>query len=273
MSEQLVTSCVRIGEALTPNTTAQEQVRISDYRNFPTGKENRAWQYVARINDPSLRATYAEMMTNACNNSHVLYSMDYRTEVYNWIKSSELEDIANLDVDKHCDCSSLAAALLLYVGIDISQPSTSSLYGALSETGKFTIYDSIDYTMACDKLLVGDILWYSIGHFEVDPSTGKKEWVREAGHAAVVVYSEYDNSTEEYIDIPLKDRNQCYGRVTDSTSMTSDGAQRPQPDTVPINLCYLSDLELFLTGAAITGGKAIGVKNAESAKYIIVDNA
>lgn len=262
-------SPVKLGQALTSKASEQEQVKITNYSSFWNTIDSgygHPWQYVARINNEEARFVYADVVSKACNNPFIQYSMNNRYELYNYIKANGLIDPANINVVLHCDCSSFAQAMLLYIGIDLGTPTNTA--GMLSyftaHLDLFTILDSNDVLLGCQQLLVGDILWFPAGTWNVQDQV----WVKGVGHAAVVVYSEYDKNALEYVEAVDKARRQGYGRVTSDGEYVCDGSERSNPDSAPVDLCGLSDLELFIIGAYITGGPAVTRPHGHSDKTI-----
>lgn len=255
--------CV-LGHAVGPGGSSSPSSEVCFWDWYISEKtKNGAWDKVFRLKDPTIRHAYAQKMIDACNNNNVRYWPDYeyrstqRREVYNWIKNNNLAEISTLNTVKYCDCSSLATALLLYFGIDVGTPTTYSIVNedALEKTGKFFVYETTDFTMCAKNLLLGDILVYN------NPN-------REAGHAAVVVHSTYDMTSNDYVDKPVFERDINEGRFSEPNVYASNGPTRPNPSQVPVNLCDLSDFELFLLGAYITGGGAATFKAFKSAKSV-----
>ena len=261
--------CV-VGNAVGPygSSHPESEVCFDDFYK-PARAKNGCWDKVIRLKDPSIRHTYAQAMIKACNNNYIRYNQgtsasgySERRQVYNWIKDNGKPDISTLNTVKYCDCSSLASALLLYVNIDVGTPSTYGIIyeDVLEKTGKFITFETSDYTQCAENLLIGDILVYN------NPSYGSNG----AGHAAVVVYSTYDKTSEDYVDEPVFERDINAGRYTTPGNYASAGPTRPEPTVVPENLCQLSDFELFLLGAYITGGGAVTLRGLVPAKSVDV---
>lgn len=213
-----------------------------------------SWDYVARLNDPSLAAVLVSKMNIALNNHNIIYfernHESQRDELYDFVKAGG--DIATLNTTKHCDCSALVSALLLYCGIDIGCANTASMYKGFCNKD-VTVFSNYNITNHAEYLKVGDIVWRS-------------KDLHPGGHAMTVVYSNYDIDAPEYEDIPLVERNINYGRLCVQSTYVSDGASIR--DTAPSDLNELSDMELFILGAMITGGEAILIEGGASSVVI-----
>lgn len=253
-----VESDVKIGNARGVYYNRADDVVVQNWYNRAS---RGGWDYCARLKSGSA-STIAEYMIKACNNNNVVYMErasgggyieSQRYEVYDWIKNNggSIRDIGTLSETKHCDCSSLASAMLLYAGIDVGQPNTSSMYNAISKTGKFDIFDNNRQRFGALDLRVGDIIW--------SPTRQEGQY----GHAAIVVETPSELT-------PIEERNTGFGRPSESNVYTMN---RPDPvvEQAPMDLTQYNDMQLFLLGAIITGGEAAVTLFGKSAKSFLPD--
>lgn len=242
------------------------------------------WRFVARAINQQDRATMAagamavyKKYIEQSSPRLIYYTQNKydRRELFDWVAQGN--PISSISSPKGCDCSSMVCAVVRLItdkayivhtggGRDDAGNWTSAESGLISmfkKTGKFEILTDSSYISQSSKLLAGDILvkpkWYISSSGD---DTG--------GHAATVVYSEYDDTTQEYVNEPIEDRAQNAGRVTIDFNFASFGPRRgfpypppqepvPVPTDAPTDFAGLSDFELFMLGAFITGGKALAV--------------
>lgn len=257
--------------------------------NLPAGATKRAeggWRYVARSFNPVDRAelaagamaVYNKFMEDTSNRLIYYTNGSHRTDLFNWVAAGNA--ISAITEPKGCDCSSMVCALVRLITNRAYVTSTgegwnadeSGLAAMLRRTGKFQLLSDTEHVSQCSGLMVGDILvkpkWYM--------TSGGVAW---GGHAATVVYSEYDTTSPEYVDEPIADRAQNAGRMTSDYDFVSYGARRgvpyptpatpaPIPTDAPSDLSEMSDFELFMLGAFITGGSALaGLEGGRSSVY------
>ena len=272
---------VRLCDAVSPD--GYNDIMYHNWYNsstLPSGatkKSQGGWRYVARAINQQDRVTIAAGGMAVYNKyieqtspRLIYYTNDsHRSDLFNWVAQGN--PISSISSPKGCDCSSMVCALVRLITNKAYVTATgegwssdeSGLMAMLKKTEKFTIFTDASYISQSSKLLAGDILvkpkWYVKANGEA--------W---GGHAATVVYSEYDDTAQEYINEPIEDRAQNAGRMTEDFNFASFGPRRgfpypppqepvPVPVDAPTDLTGLSDFELFMLGAFITGGKALAV--------------
>lgn len=237
------TAAVRLGHARSASKPLAEQVAITNWYASDSGGP---WTMVQRFNDRNYAVTLAQLITEACNNDNIYYTQDLtlRRGVYNYaaqgIRPSQITQMCG------CDCTSLIGGCCKYMGVDIS---VSYIRNNLMKTGLVTSLTDSIYTGSCTQLRVGDIL------------------TREH-HAAVVVYSEYDSASTEYVNIPDTNsqayvRNQQWGRYQDIAETATEEEKRKALVSVPFLFTERdgtpkkpqdwSHIECFMFGAALVG--------------------
>lgn len=244
---------VKIGHARGVMEDRDNDLAIT---NWYCNEGNMAWTAVVRAIDSRVATALSAQVLYACNNDNIIYSQEYRDELYNTVKSGIA--IQNISTQVHCDCTSLIVACLLAAGIDLKEyigsiPYSGNIISAINKTGKFNVYSDIIHTQSASGLLVGDIL--------IRRSGG-------SGHAAIVCYSEYDKNTTEYKDVPLSERTINYGRKCVQNKYVCNGITLPR-DSAPSKLEELSDIELFLLGASITANESLFINSPSTNKGVI----
>lgn len=147
-----------------------------------TGKEvctrswyNKPWTAVIRPKNSSQAEKIAKAMEQACANNNIGYGQSNRTTLYNAAKAKNW-NISAITTKCNTDCSALVSVCVNAAGISVSSTmTTANEKSILSNTGKFTVYTSSDYTTKSDKLKRGDILLYranNSGHTVVVLSNG-----------------------------------------------------------------------------------------------------
>ena len=147
------------------NARISEHGTVNGSKGDQTGREvmtqpwsqGGTWQYVIRPKSEDHARKIADAMIQACANDNIGYSQADRLSLYNLAKANgyKISKVGKCN----CDCSSLVAVCCNAAGIGVS-PSmyTGNELAVLRATGKFTIYMSVDYTKAQNKLRAGDIL-------------------------------------------------------------------------------------------------------------------
>lgn len=116
------------------------------------------WDALIRAKDPLIAEKMAVAMEQACNNVHIGYGQDLRSSLKIEAKKHKY-DISKVDVDCHCDCSSLIGVCICAAGIDNGLPSTSympSTYGAMKD--HFEVLKDYIHTHTDKDLRRGDVL-------------------------------------------------------------------------------------------------------------------
>lgn len=123
------------------------EVAIENYYVHPLG-----W-YAMRAKDPRVATVLATAMAQACENSHIGYDQGQRLGVITQIK--KFGNLAAINVNTECDCSSLVRACCIQAGFDPGNFTTYNECKALEATGKFEPRITVD---ANTKIATGDIL-------------------------------------------------------------------------------------------------------------------
>lgn len=119
-----------------------------------------SWSYILR--PPHSAAKIAQLMTDACNNNHIGYSQEldeddssrlglyYRAKANGW-------NIAAVNTNTDCDCSSLVALICIACGFNVSKYMTTYNEREQLKNAGFTEIPFSETT-----LQAGDVLWRSV---------------------------------------------------------------------------------------------------------------
>lgn len=116
------------------------------------------WTFVARAKNPEVSLKMAQLMKDACNNSHIGYDKSNRRSVYYAAKANNW-NIAGITTNVEADCISLVCTVATAAGAPLSVNAGSrDLKQYIIRSGDFDIFTTSDYTASTKKLLPGDIL-------------------------------------------------------------------------------------------------------------------
>ena len=131
------------------------EVKVTDWYNF--GQDT-----VYRFKDRNKAAQFADTIQKAINNNNIGYDQSRRLTFYNALVKAN-GDPAMINTPCACDCSSLVAACLRSVRIDVSEALTTTYMSNIMKTNEFIVI-----TNATDPeiLMTGDII-NAAGHHVV----------------------------------------------------------------------------------------------------------
>lgn len=229
---------VKIGHARSSSKPRPEQVAVTNWYN---GNDNNSgpWNTVMRFNDHTKALQLAQLIKEACDNDNIYYTQDVTQMLRKGVYRNAANGIRPRDIvtDGGCDCTSLVEGCLKYMGIECwGSPAKQYIFN----TGLFTKFTDDAHCKSNTLLRVGDI-------------------IARDHHMAVVIYSEYDNLTPEYVDIPDTERNQQWGRLvyTDPVTLRTEIVMEPfnysERTETPKKPQDWSDIEWFMFGAALVG--------------------
>lgn len=270
----MASSDVRICNAVKPGVAVEIRdwylngSQPSDTLLASRGGSN-GWKFVARAKSGSMRSIIAQGANDVFDRYSaglIEYADDSRrSQLFDWVESGHT--IGQLTSKKYCDCASMISAIVRLITdaayvTDAGEQwnlDETGLLAMINSTGLFDVYTDSAHVSSCTKLCVGDIIWRPKWLW----NTENERWT--GGAAAIVVYSTYDEAAPEYVDIPESQRDIGWGRVTQPYEYVSNGPVRSR-ESAPWDPSQLSDFELFMLGAFITGGEAVAIEDSRTNK-------
>lgn len=127
------------------------EVRLGNYYQFKQ-------TVVYRFKDRNKAKKYAKFIKKACQNNYIGYDQSQRTTLYTQLTKVDF-DITKVKTKCECDCSSLVAAGLLSVGINVPYNwRTATIADYIMDTGEFTKLTDKKYLKSGAYLMTGDIV-------------------------------------------------------------------------------------------------------------------